>query len=218
MAALVTSYIMTGLRLAATLPGNYLEKVSHCALSVREEEHINNKETNELLSFHFSNFLLFNSFHAIQNLRNVWLRLSQCRWGKLEKHGYYLLWRRHENMSPCPGSRVSANYKRIASCSEAWSRNHDTRILETHSATQSGSQHANHSAMTHPWRNGSAPAGRKNTEPTTSSQSERDVSLRGCLHLALTYHFVRRGPDNISPCTDNRVNNNFEWIASCGGA
>ena len=28
---------------------------------------------------------------------------------------YYFVWRRHENMSPCTGSRVISNYERIAS-------------------------------------------------------------------------------------------------------
>ena len=60
------------------------------------------------------------------------------------------VWRRHENMSPCTGNRVTDNYEWIAFMSWSGVRIHDLWISETPLATHSGSQRANHSAMTHP--------------------------------------------------------------------
>ena len=44
---------------------------------------------------------------------------------------YYFVWRKHENMSLCSGSRVNTNYERIASWGgwQCWTG--DPRILET---------------------------------------------------------------------------------------
>ena len=66
----------------------------------------------------------------------------------------FFVWRKHEDMFPCTGSRVNTNYERIAS----WGgRTGDPRILETPFATHCFSQRLNHS----PWpirQNGLAPA------------------------------------------------------------
>ena len=63
------------------------------------------------------------------------------------KHNF--VWRRHDNMLPCTGSRVNANHERIASWGEWQCRAGDPRIIETPLADHC-SQRLNHSATIRP--------------------------------------------------------------------
>ena len=91
----------------------------------------------------YSIFRLLYVFQAY-NLTQLWYNIS------LYVYVYHFAWRRHENVSPCTGSKVNASYERIASWDGAWFPTQDLWISDTRFPAHSRGQRANHSAMTYP--------------------------------------------------------------------
>ena len=116
---------------------------------------------------------------------------------------YYFVWRRHDNMPPFTGSMVNTNYEWIASWGGCQWRTRDPRILQTPLASHCCSQRPNHSAMTHPSKNGLAPGERYHTLATTGSR----FWARMILHwAAYTWHWVTYTMGLIS-----NYNHGFLW-------
>ena len=124
-------------------------------------------------------------------------------------YAYYFVWRKHENVSPCTGSRVNTNYERFAS----WDGCQRHPSPPTFVASVLTSR---------PWpvrqKNGLAPTGRYHTLAIESILGT-NYSPLGCLHLALArrYYFVWRKHEIMSLCTGSSVNINYDRIASGGG-
>ena len=119
-------------------------------------------------------------------------------------------------MPPCTGSRVNTNHERSASCQ--W-RTGDPIILGTPLAIHCCRQRHNHSAMIHPSKRSGTSWAVSQVGHNSESILGRNDSQMSCLNLTLAckYYFVWRRHDNMPPCTDSRVNTNYERIASWGG-
>ena len=101
---------------------------------------------------------------------------------------YYFLWRKHENMSPCTGSKVNTNYEHIASWGGCQCWTGEPGIVESPLPPAVVASVLN----TRPW-----PIHTKRIDSRAASHigynSEsipgRNDSPLGCLHLALAYRY-----------------------------
>ena len=116
---------------------------------------------------------------------------------KYERDIISFVWRIHEIMSPCTGTRVNSSYKRIASRGSAWFRNLDLEI----------SRHRQFLPFTavvsvrtiH--QNGMAPGKRDNTQPNIASLLGLDVSQWGYPSCPLTVMYLNPMTDTAPATT-----------------